>query len=295
MNKYTFENFIIQSCKAEEWELRRFLKRVLKRSGFSIIEDDYTSYRGGKYASVHNLLAIRGKPRVCLVAHTDVCRNYGWGDKNETPEPVIKEIEGLNGIHRIIQDKNCEVQVGGDDRLGVAINTWIALNTSYDLAMLFTTDEEGGLCSAQVVEFPELKEFDLLVQVDRGNQLANQLVSSISGRRICSPEVVEKLLSISNNIGLPRIQVQGFLTDVLAIKENGMCKDAINLSCGYYNSHGSRPDEYIDIEDAKNTMRYVSSIVQHYDLGFLIKETEQVSYTPIDIYTPSFVAMIESA
>lgn len=295
MNKYTFENFIIQSCKAQEWDLRRFLKQVLKRNGFSILEDDYVSYRGGKYTGVHNMLAIRGKPRVCLVAHTDVCRNYGWNNENETPEPVIKEMEGPNGIRRIIQDKNCEVQVGGDDRLGVAINTWIALNTGYDIALLFCTEEESGLCSAQQCRFPELKEFDLLVEVDRGNQLANQLVSSISGQRICSPEVVGRLLSIANDIGLPRIQVQGFLTDVLAIKENGMCKDAINLSCGYYNSHGSRPDEYIDIEDAKNTMRYVSSIVQHYDLGFLTKETERVDYTPIDIYTPSFVAMIGSA
>jgi hypothetical protein len=279
MNKYSFENYIIQCCKAPEWELRKFLKKVLMRAGFNIQEDNYQCGRGEKYSSVHNMLAIRGNPKVCLVAHTDVCRDHI--NDEILAEPVIKEIETLDGIKRIIQDKNCDVQVGGDDRLGVAINTWIALNTGFDCGLLFTTDEEVGLVSAEQVRFSDLLNFDLLVQTDRGNH-SNQLVSFISGFRICSPKIVETLLSISNEIELPRLEVNGFLTDVLAIKMNKMCKDAINLTCGYHKSYGANSNEFIDIQEAKDTMKYVASIIKFYGLKDIFESKNNEKQT--DIY-----------
>lgn len=258
-----FERFIIDCCKAREWSLRSFLRNTLGRAGFSIIEDDYQSHRRiaerKEYKDIHNMLAIRGEPRVCLVAHTDVCRDHC----DDIPDvfPVIKESE----MRRIIQDRDCNVQVGGDDRLGVAINSYIALNSGYDMGLLFTTDEEIGLVSADYVRFPELMDFDLLVQVDRGNH-RNQLVSNISGRRLCSDATTKRLLKIASNIGLPRIEVQGFLTDVLTLISNGVCKEAVNMTCGYMNSWGASNNEYIDIQDAKDTMRYVAEIVRYFYL-----------------------------
>ncbi len=263
MNNYSFENYIMQCCKSREWNLRKFLKKKLINAEFKIIEDDYSSYRKGKYQQVHNLLAIRGEPRICLVAHTDVCRDHG----NDLPDvnPVIKTMEIDGEPKQIIQDKNCEVQVGGDDRLGVAINSWIALNTGYDLGLLFTTDEEVGVVSAEYVHFPELLDFDLLLQVDRGNR-SHQLVNSIGGEQLCSFTTADRLLQISKNINHPRYIVDGMLTDVLALKMNHMCKDAVNMTCGYHNSIGAQRNEYIDIQEAKDTMQYVSSIIQYYDL-----------------------------
>jgi len=76
-NNYSFENWIMRCCQSREWNLRSFLKEKLIDVGYSIIEDDYLSYRSGKYKTVHNMLATRGSPRVCLVAHTDVCRDHG--------------------------------------------------------------------------------------------------------------------------------------------------------------------------------------------------------------------------
>lgn len=262
--QYSFENFIMQCCKAKEWELRKFLKRLLKRAGFRIEEDNFKSHRGGPYSVINNFLAVRGEnPRVCLVAHTDVCRDHAFGAPDV--DPVIK-VESIRGaLKAIIQDKDCNFQVGGDDRLGVAINTWIALNTGYDMALLFTTDEEIGLVSAEYVDFKKLIDFDILLQVDRGNH-SNQLVTSISGCRLCSPETAKRLLKIAEDIDLPRNQVNGMMTDVLAIKMNGMCKDAVNMTCGYHNSYGAEKDEYIDIQEAKDTMKYVSSIIQYYYL-----------------------------
>jgi len=261
--KHSFENFIMQCCKAKEWDLRTFLKRILKNNGFQIKEDDFKSYRGGKYSTVHNMLATRGNPRVCLVAHTDVCRDHAYGAPDVDPVIKIKEIK--DEMRSIIQDRHCAVQVGGDDRLGVAINTWIALNTGYDIGLLFTTDEEVGVVSAEYLKFPELLDFDILLQVDRGNH-SDQLVTAIGGWQLCSDRTANRLLSIANHIDLPRYTVNGMITDVLAIKSNHMCKEAVNMTCGYHCSYGADKEEYIDIQEAKDTMRFVSGIIQYYYL-----------------------------
>ena len=260
--KYSFEEMIIQCCKSDEFKLRKWIKKVLTRSGFSIQEDNYESDRRGQYSGIHNLLAIRGKnAKVCLVAHTDVCRDHRGGP-SIAPEPVIKVDEF--GGKRIIQDKTCKTQVGGDDRLGVAINMWIALNTGYDMGMLFTTDEEVGIVSAQRVRFPELMEFELLCQVDRGRH-SRQIVTNIGGLELCNEEVAEKLIKISEEMGIPRYQISGLITDVYAIRRNKMCKQAINLTCGYYSAENR--DEWICIEEARDTVKFVSSIIQKYDIG----------------------------
>src|SRR5258708_25371401 len=248
--KYSFENWIIQCCRSTESDLRRFLKRVLKRSGFQIKEDDYKTYRGEKYKTVHNMLAIRGNPNVCLVAHTDVCRDHAFDIPKV--DPVIK-IEKINDkMTAIIQDRHCKVQVGGDDRLGVAINTWIALNTGYDVSLLFTTDEEVGLVSAEYVKFSELMNFDILLQVDRGNN-SNQLVTTIGGYDLCSGKTAKRLLKIAEDIGLPRYNVNGLMTDVLALITNHMCKEAVSMTCGYHISFGAQADEFIVIKEIKKT------------------------------------------
>jgi hypothetical protein len=262
--QYSFESWIIQCCKAKEWDLRKFLKRTLSSSGFNIKEDNYKTYRGNKYSNVHNMLATRGIPRVCLVAHTDVCRDHS--EDSPDVDPIIKEEIIGDDILSIIQDRNCNVQVGGDDRLGVAINTWIALNTGFDVSLLFTTDEEIGLVSAEYVKFPELLDFDILLQVDRGNH-SNQLVNNIGGVELCNEITANRLIKISEDIGIPRRLVNGLMTDVLAIKTNHMCHDAVNMTCGYHQSYGDSSEEWIDIQEAKDTMKYVASIVKYYYLN----------------------------
>jgi hypothetical protein len=288
-----YEYHIIQCCKNDEWVLRAWLRKVLGRAGFTIYEDGYQTDRIKKdkrYSTVHNMLAIRGEnPKVCLVAHTDVCRDhessrytmdgeYPWmkdkedkGDlksriSNQKVEPVIKMIEHEGKMRRIIQDKDCKLQVGGDDRLGVAINTWIALNTGYDMGLYFPTDEEIGLQSASACKMDRLKDFELLVQVDRGNH-SNQLVPKISNTVICTYEKVVHMLELAYNLNMPREIVCGLSTDVYALHRNGYAKNAVNMTTGYHNSHGAQKDEYIDVIEARDTMKFVSEIVKSYYLN----------------------------
>lgn len=265
----SFEQFIIKCCRLDEWDLRTFLKEKLTEAGFTVNEDDYRSSRGGRYSEVHNLLAIRGNyPKVCLVAHTDVCRDHGFRTSvgiTRKANPVIKTMDRFGKTIRIIQDEYCQLQVGGDDRLGVAINTWIALNTGHSMGLLFTTDEEIGALSADEVSFDELGEFELLVQVDRGNH-SNQLVLDIYGTQLCNVETGRRLLQLAKEIDLPRYPVSGLLTDVYALKKAGKCKNAVNMTCGYHNSHSSSPNEYISISEACETLKYVNEIIKAYEL-----------------------------
>lgn len=281
----SFEQFIIQCCKSEEGKLRKWFRRILPRYGFTIKEDDYISSRAKNnpsYRGVHNLLAVRGTPKVCLVAHTDVCRDHGrsnktvyYGDPETQPDntkmvkPVIKkklfDLGNQQVQRRIIQDETCDTQVGGDDRLGVAINTWIALNTGYDLALLFTTDEEIGLVSAEACTFPELKEYELCVEVDRGNH-SHELVNRIGSTQLCEYETTSRLLEIAWNIGQPRKVVQGMGTDVAALKRKGAINNSVNMTCGYHLSQSDSGNEFICIQEACDTMKYVAEIVKDYNL-----------------------------
>jgi acetylornithine deacetylase/succinyl-diaminopimelate desuccinylase-like protein len=282
----SFEEFIIQCCKAQESSLRKWMRKVLPRYNFTIKEDDYVSERAKKndaYKDVHNLIAVRGNPKVCLVAHTDVCRDHDrhdnapiyYGNPKKKPanakmvEPVIKRVEveeeDSKTIKRIIQDKNIETQVGGDDRVGVAINLWIALNTGYDMALYFPTDEEVGLRSAREVDFAELREYDLCVEVDRGNH-SHELVTKINSTILCDYDTVVRLLEIAYDMGRPRKAVTGANTDVYALKERKIIKNAVNMTCGYHASVSSSPNEYIDIEESRDTMKYVANIVKDYNI-----------------------------
>jgi len=293
-----FEKHIIQCCKQPEWVLRGWLKKVLTRAGFEIFEDGYLTDRvkkDSRYSSVHNMLAIRGKnANICLAAHTDICRDhqengdeqdkYGkYGEMhywmyNQEPaeknaprvprkvEPVIKSAEIDGVVRRVIQDRDCRLQVGGDDRLGVAINTWIALNTGYDMGLYFPTDEEIGLRSASACKMERLKQFELIAQVDRGNH-TDELVTKINSEILAPYEIICRLLSTAYDLGMPRTIVNGAGTDVVALKKNGYAKAAVNMTCGYHNSYGAGATEYIDIEEATNTMQFVGNIVKDFYLN----------------------------
>ena len=268
----SFENFIMSCCKMEEESLRNSLKEILVENGFNIKEDKYESERGMEYSGVHNMLCIRGNPKVCLVAHTDVCRDHeemqGVGSEHTSAymevHPVIRGVEHKGEEVLVIQDRDKRAQVGGDDRLGVAINVWNALKNK-DIALLFTTDEEIGLISAGEVEFAELMGYELLIQVDRGNRDKYQLVTKIKDTEICDAEMSGKLLKIADEMGKVREEVKGLSTDVYAIKKRGKCKNAVNMTCGYHESYGSDPNEYIVLTEAWDTMEYVGKIIESFE------------------------------
>lgn len=243
-------------CRLPEPELRAHLKALLAGAGF-ILEED--SYRGGMDGQTPNLRAMRGIGHTALIAHTDVVRDFGRGGCAPTPVVRRKTIDGR--ARWILQDDLCETQLGGDDRLGVAIITWAALKApGISVDLVFTTDEECGLKSADAMRPEWLSDTGLVLGVDRGNQPDAQLVTSIHGLRLCSQDTERGLLDIAATCALPRRPVEGLSTDVYALVRNGVAHEAVNMTCGYHRGHGD--DEYIDLREAAETLTYVTAILK---------------------------------
>ena len=51
------------------------------------------------------------------------------------------------------------------------------------------------------------------------------------------------------------------MTDIDALKDNGLSVSCINLSCGYYNPHTS--NEFTVIQDLQNCRRFIERIIEN--------------------------------
>ena len=49
------------------------------------------------------------------------------------------------------------------------------------------------------------------------------------------------------------------MTDVMALKENGIKCSVANMSCGYYNPH--MPNEFVDVYDVENCLEMCKTII----------------------------------
>jgi acetylornithine deacetylase/succinyl-diaminopimelate desuccinylase-like protein len=74
-------------------------------------------------------------------------------------------------------------------------------------------------------------------------------------------------LQIAYDMGKPRKIVTGANTDVYALKDRKIIKNAVNMTCGYHASVSASANEYIDIEEARDTMKYVAAIVKDYNIS----------------------------
>ena len=249
---WDLETLLVATCVADETALQRTLTSELAGAGFATRRDRYRpSPRAFPPRDVTNLLFVRGAPRVCLVAHTDVVRDHGGVATAPTPHVVSDPATG----RRVLADRARATPIGGDDRVGVAIIRWLAQTTTAPMAALFTTDEEIGLDGAYAVPMAWLEPFELLVEIDRRSDHGRELVTQIFGRRLCTDERAARLLAIAADVGMPRTTVMGLATDVYAFAARGFRGDAVNLSCGYHEPHA--PEEWVDMREAAETATYV--------------------------------------
>jgi acetylornithine deacetylase/succinyl-diaminopimelate desuccinylase-like protein len=256
-----FEAHVARCCALPEPALRGWLRASLEAQGFRVEEDDYQARNQSRWdrSGVHNMLAVRGAPVVAFVAHTDVCRDLG--DPGCAPDPVVRQVFRAGRARRVLQDREQATQIGGDDRLGVALISWLAATRrDLDLALLFTTDEEVGLLSAAKVPAEWLGRFALAAQVDRGNRPSPELVTRILELPLCSPRTASWLLELAASLGLPRTEVKGLRTDVYALRKRAPI-EAVNMTCGYHASHNDGSgEEYIDLAEALETLMFLEAI-----------------------------------
>lgn len=225
----------ISSPSRDEYSMAKSLRNYCERIGCLVTTD-----------KTGNLYVTKGTSETypCIVAHMDEVypeRPQGYD---------VLEVNGrLFGFDTI----NCtQCGIGGDDKNGI----WIALKClcKFDvLKCAFFVGEEVGCVGSYASDSDWFNDCRFVVQCDRrGN---SDLITSIWSE-LCSDEFIEDV----NPTAYGYAPNEGMLTDVLALKQNGLNVSAVNISCGYYNPHSK--GEYTVIEDLNKCLRFVEHIIK---------------------------------
>jgi len=259
----------IQSTSYQEQDMIKFISNWI--DDYSKELKDKIQYYTQTYKSgdkeFTNLYVTKGKLSKkeyypCFVSHTDTVH-----DIMDTPL-YIDEGENLDGNKCFFGwtteksdfkgfDWRVPAGCGGDDKVGI----WACLNLLYNLdkcKLAFFAAEEVGTVGSKKVDKKFFKDVGYALQTDRrGN---DDFVTKISGKWLSGKEFQNKISSILKKRNF-KLQPNGGLTDVKAVKSADIDICCANISSGYYNPHSD--DEYVVEKDALNTLGLMYDIAKH--------------------------------
>ncbi len=226
----------IQSESYNQWRMFAYLIRKL-----SILEDTDV------YVDKGNIYVTKGYARSypCVVAHMDTVH-----DIVEDLTPI--EIDGkITGLNRFTMQ---QVGIGGDDKVGIYI-AMQCLQLFDNIKVAFFRDEEVGCDGSYDADMNFFSDCKYVLQCDRrGN---SDFIVNGAGVELSSQDFLRDIQPLLFGHGYS--ETYGSITDVVALKENGLGVSCANISCGYYNPHS--PQEYVDINDVENCLNLVVSII----------------------------------
>lgn len=219
--------YCVFSPSDEEKRMRRFIKKHIKNTVPSAIvtQDEYG-----------NLFVTKGEAESypCLCAHMDQVQHL------QPKDFVCVESQGVIFGYSPKVRKQCGL--GADDKNGI----FIALQCleRYDvLKCAFFVGEEIGCVGSSAADISFFSDCRFCAQIDRrGN---SDMVTSISYDSICSEDFIKDADCTSYGY----VVSTGFMTDVEALRRNGVTVSCINMSCGYYEPHTDH--EFTVIEDVQ--------------------------------------------
>ena len=194
-----------------------------------------------------NLYAKKGETQSypCIAAHLDqVQRNHSKD---------FRAIETRDIIFGYSPRNNTFEGLGADDKNGIFI-ALEALKNCDCLKAVFFKEEETGCHGSSHCNMTFFDDCRFVIECDRKG--SSDLITSIGCTDLCSEEFIHAITS--ENYGY--IETTGMMTDVEALKENGLPISAINLSCGYHNPH---TDEEITVkQELLKCWRFVQHIIE---------------------------------
>lgn len=194
-----------------------------------------------------NLYIIKGIAQTypCIVAHLDqVQRNHS---KDFIPIETKELIFGYSPRNRRQEG------LGADDKNGI----WIALRCleKYGtLKVAFFVEEETGCRGSSQADMDFFKDCRFVIQPDRREY--QDLITHIGWTKLCSDE----FLKATGYEQFGYQETEGAMTDILALKENGLEISCINLSCGYYEPHTD--NEFTVKADLLNCLYLIEHIIE---------------------------------
>lgn len=226
----------IPSPSGKEERMKDFVKSRLALAGASFHEDP-----------TGNIYAVKGegKDYPCIVAHLDEVHERRKGFE------IIHTQDFIFGFNR---DFLIQEGIGADDKNGI----WVCLKAmeKYDcMKCTFFVEEETGCYGSYRADMSFFEDCRYVLQCDRkGN---SDFITCAGYTELCSSEFI-------NAIGIERFgyrEESGLMTDVVALKENGLDICCANLSCGYYNPHTNQ--ETTRIKDLYKCFGLVCWIVEN--------------------------------
>lgn len=162
----------------------------------------------------------------CIITHTD-------GVAKINADKVVMECGDL--MFAIDSTDGSRVDTGGDDLSSV----WACFQGLLDLPeikVVFFVDEERGVHGSKAANMEFFKNCKFVAQFDR-NHNKNDFINYTNGNKVCSPEFETFLAPYLTKYDYAFSN--GSITDVGALRGNGMEISSFNISAGYYKAHSS--------------------------------------------------------
>ena len=148
-----------------------------------------------------------------------------------------------------------QVGIGGDDKVGVFIALEM-LRIFDNLKVVFFSNEEIGCVGSSQATLTFFEDCSFVLQCDR---MGNKDFIQYGGyTELFGPEFEDKVLPLLVKRGYE--PSEGYLTDVVELKERGLEIAVANIACGYYNPHTDQ--EYVNIQDVINCHALVREIIE---------------------------------
>ena len=230
--------FCIHSKSGKEGKIRKFIWNWVKQN---VPEATITCDKPG------NMYVTKGESETypCIAAHLDQVQDRHSKDflAYEAEDIII----GFSPKHKEQQG------LGADDKVGL----WIGLKClqKFDcLKLCFFVEEEVGCRGSEQADMSFFKDCRFVIEPDRKG--SNDLITQIGWTSLCSDEFLK-------DIGYKKFgyyEEEGMMTDVEALKDNGLAISAINLSCGYYKPHSDQ--EFVFKPAVSNCLSFVEHIIK---------------------------------
>lgn len=230
--------FCIHSKSGKEGKIRKFIWNWIKQN---VPGTTITCDKPG------NMYVIKGKSNSypCIVAHLDQVQERHSKD--------FRCYEAEDVIIGFSPQKREQQGLGADDKVGL----WIGLKCLQEfecIKLAFFVQEEVGCKGSEQADMSFFEDCRFVIEPDRrGNE---DLITQIGWTPLCSEEFLK-------DVGFEQFgykEAEGMMTDIEALKDNGLAISCINLSCGYYKPHTDQ--EFIYKPAVENCLNFMEHIVR---------------------------------
>jgi putative aminopeptidase FrvX len=235
--KLLYSLLAIESESHDSSEMEAFILSYARRRRWDIATDH-----------LGNIYLTKGRADVypCIVAHMDTV--HAITGESITPVTIDGRVTGMHA------SSMTQTGIGGDDKCGLFCALEIMGKLPACKAAFFV-DEEVGCLGSSAADMDFLKhDCAFVLQADRRG--SSDFVTAIGGRPMSSVEWQKAIKPLLNAHGYK--PSTGAMTDVEALRDNGLGICAANMSAGYHNPH--QDTEYIVLSELENVVKLMLAI-----------------------------------